>query len=248
MACSIKTSYYELGFFIFFFKGNIWAEQVVCHGALPYSAWHCQNCTDIQKNKPRNVTEDESHHLKLADKMHHYVFFKSSSSEEKEMKIIVLLWLKGTVRTWQALPAPRGWDGSCYQEHTLVSRAASWFTVWGQNEGLEDSLQHRKLPLEAVIKWFPEKWAENVVWATELLLSLHTAWAALQRCGSRAWGYSITQLKGVPLQWQKEQLWHVPWATEEQIQYIHCSANPLQTEKACAVAGTSASPCLEGCR
>lgn len=57
--------------------------------------------------------------------MHYYVFFKSFSSEEKEMKIIVFLWLKGTVRTWQALPAPRGWDGRCYQEHTLVSGAAS---------------------------------------------------------------------------------------------------------------------------
>lgn len=57
--------------------------------------------------------------------MHHYVFFKSSSSEGKEKKIIMFLWLKGTVRTWQAVLAPSGWDGSCYQELTSQSGTAS---------------------------------------------------------------------------------------------------------------------------
>lgn len=57
--------------------------------------------------------------------MHHYVFFKSFSSEGKEKKIIMFLWLKGTVRTWQAVLAPSGWDGSCYQELTSQSGTAS---------------------------------------------------------------------------------------------------------------------------
>lgn len=58
--------------------------------------------------------------------MHHYVFFKFSSSEGKRNENnCVPLAEKGTMRTQQALPAPRGWDGSCYQEHTLVSGAAS---------------------------------------------------------------------------------------------------------------------------